>query len=124
MTIRRIDLDASESSSQFVALDGVEFEIRLKWQDRIKRWAIDAWRDDVPVLCGARLAVGSIIGADVVSDSLWTGVLVCVDLDGAGKPFQVDIAEPARVILAYEDSASWFARIAEPDLVTVTAVLA
>lgn len=124
MTIRRIELGATdESESYFVALDGVDFELRLKWQDRIKRWALDVLRDGDPVLCGCRLAVGSIIGAGVVSDSLWTGALVCVDLDGDGEPFQADISDPARVVLEYEDAAAWSARLAEPDIVTVTATL-
>jgi len=87
-----VPIEASNTNQEFsVQLDGVEFVLRIQWQDRDESWYIDLLTAAlVPLWMGARIAVGVPLLYQFVSASRPAGELMAIDTAGNDEDPGID----------------------------------
>ena len=104
-----IPIEVSQPNQQMsVALDGVEFILRLFWNDRDESWYIDVSAGDgTPIWMGSRVATGVPILHQCVHARRPAGELVAIDTLNEDKDPDLDDfgADPARIQLIYIEAA-------------------
>ena len=107
MAVFYIDTSTSATATiwdQISEIDGREYVLVFAWNDRYQSWYLHILdQDSNPILYGRRLAVGVVLGRQLVGDSrIWPGKLVCVaTTQDPSDPGQFDLG--SRVLLVYDD---------------------
>lgn len=85
---------------QTTELDGVEFGLRLRWNDREQRWYLDLSDvDGAPILLGVKLVANWSLLRTLADDGRRPrGELVVVDTTGEGDPRLPDLGRRVRLI--------------------------
>lgn len=103
--MRMLNTSTKESNyTQTVALDGAEYDLKLRWNQRDGRWYLSLSKDGSRILSGVRVV--SNWDLSPVGRSLpWPpGVLFAADMTGIGTdPGLAELGE--RVVLAYFEEA-------------------
>ena len=81
-----------------VALDGVTYTYRLRWDDLCSAWYLDFGE----ALRGVRVCCGALFGARMRSPGMPRGYLACEDLSGAEE-------DPTRLSLGARHVLVWVA---------------
>lgn len=84
-------VDTSQTLSDYrqrVALDGVTFEMRFRFNSRIQSWFVDIYDEDGAILVyGRRCTIGwALLRQNRHIDGIPAGDLICIDTANRGEP--------------------------------------
>lgn len=110
------------ASTYRIALDGVDFRLNWRWNDRMASWYLDLFEaDGTPLRLGVRVVLDWPLWGRFRHPARPAGELLAVSLDGAAEPEAGDLG--GRVRLIYYTAAEVAAQAADAttDDVIVTA---
>lgn len=111
------------ASTYRISLDGADFRLSWRWNDRMASWYLDLFEGDgTPLRLGVRVVLDWPLWGRFRHPRRPAGELLAVSLDGDAEPGAGDLGGRVRLIYYTADEVAAQAAVAEADDVLVVAV--
>jgi len=108
MAVRAISTETDSTRGNYTqrtVLDGREYLLRLRWNERSEKWYLSIYdQDESPIYEGIKVVVNfPLLGARIVDERRPPGELMALDPSSDRDPGLYDLG--SRVVLCYVDAA-------------------